>query len=116
MGRNAFEILLKLPKHGIGAKITRKTWKEGSFWTITDVKHSLDGKHGTVYGRLTWGGQLVNEQPSRLKGPLKKLWRPVKDTSKPQWESFAAAALAKELANESANAAAATSSEQQSPL
>ncbi len=36
-----FEVLSKLPKHGVGAKVTRTSWKEGSYWHVTNVKVSL---------------------------------------------------------------------------
>lgn len=76
LAQNAFEILGKQPRHGVGSKLTRLSWGDGCFWEITEVKLSPDGRHGKAYGRLTWWGQPpAEEQPHRrLHGPLKKKW------------------------------------------
>lgn len=45
----AFEVLSKLPNHGIGAKLAKKTWQEGSFYTVTKIKLSqVDNKYFVV--------------------------------------------------------------------
>ena len=36
-----FEILSRQPKHGVGSRLSRNTWKDDSFWTVSDVKLSL---------------------------------------------------------------------------
>lgn len=32
-----YEVLGKLPKHGIGAKVRRAKWQDDSFWEVTAV-------------------------------------------------------------------------------
>lgn len=76
-----------------------------------------DGKHGTAYGVLTWRGQQQRpEAPTKVAGPLKKVWRVVQDDSSAQrlqWQSLVADTLrqerraAKAAAEEGAAAAAA---------
>ena len=71
-----------------------------------------DGKHGQVWGKLTWKGQQQNEQARQIHGPLKRVWRvldvPAAAAEQQQWQSLAAAALQKE-------AAAAAAAEQAAP-
>lgn len=38
---------------------------------------SQDGKRGKAYGLLTWRGEQQGEEPSRIRGASKKLWRPL---------------------------------------
>lgn len=75
-----------------------------------------DGKHGTAYGVLTWRGQQLRpEAPTKVAGPLKKVWRVVQDegsAQQQQWQSLVASALRQErraarAAAEEAGAAAA---------
>jgi Mitochondrial 28S ribosomal protein S34 len=37
----AYEVLSSLPKHGVGTKITRSTWQDNSFWTVTQIKTEM---------------------------------------------------------------------------
>ncbi|KAI3429448.1 hypothetical protein D9Q98_005541 [Chlorella vulgaris] len=95
--RNAFEVLSRLPQHGMGAKLSRTTWSDGCYWTINKVRLSADGKHGSAWGVLTWQGQQQQPAtPTRVRGPLKPVWRAVSDTSGTQWQSILAAALRQE--------------------
>ncbi|KAK9906607.1 hypothetical protein WJX75_004872 [Coccomyxa subellipsoidea] len=77
--KNLYEVASKWQKHGIGQKLQRTTWKEDSFWTITGMKPSLDGKHGKAFGVLTWRGRKESEEPRRVNGTLKKIWRCMDD-------------------------------------
>lgn len=50
---------------------------------------------------MTWNGAVKNAQPTRINGPLKKVWTVLDAPAaqqRPQWESLAAAALRKEAA------------------
>ncbi|EIE24151.1 hypothetical protein COCSUDRAFT_53242 [Coccomyxa subellipsoidea C-169] len=77
--KNLYEVASNLQKHGIGHKVQRTTWKEDSFWTITGMKPSLDGKHGKAFGILTWRGRKESEEPRRVNGTLKRVWRCMDD-------------------------------------
>lgn len=49
--RNLLDILTKLPKLGVGSKVTRKSWEAygNSYWEVTAVKpRSADGSLGKV--------------------------------------------------------------------
>lgn len=76
-----YEILSKLPKHGVGSRIQRKTWKDDSFWDVSQVKMHVSGKAGKAYGMLTWRGEQVHEVPKQIPGSLKKVWRIVSSSS-----------------------------------
>lgn len=116
-----YEVLSKLPQHGVGSKISRVTWMDNSFWTVTEVKMGLvrlisrpsifsivqgsitsnhsplqNGKTGESYGILTWRGNQKNEKPTRINGSLKKLWRQLAThdtTLREEWPSLAIEAL-----------------------
>jgi len=75
--KNLFEGASRLGKNGIGHQVQRATWSEDSFWTITAIRPSLDGKHGDASGIFTWKGMSQHALPKRINGPLKKVWRPV---------------------------------------
>ncbi|KAL6774359.1 MRPS34 [Auxenochlorella protothecoides x Auxenochlorella symbiontica] len=107
LARNGFEVLSKLPHHGVGSKLARTTWKEGTHYSITSIKLSQDGAHGKAFGVLSWNGQVSDERPLRISGLLKKEWRAV-DGPVPAQESQAAAALRREAAAVTAEAAAVT--------
>lgn len=59
-----------------------------------------DGKHGAAYGVLTWRGEPQRpEAPTKVAGPLKKVWRLIRDEgSAPQlqWQSLVADSLRQE--------------------
>lgn len=61
---------------------------------------SPDGAHGKAYGHLTWKGQQREEREQEIRGPLKKLWTLVDQTSSTTTllESPAAAKLRQEVA------------------
>ncbi len=68
-----------------------------------------DGKRGKAYGVLTWRGEQQGEQPTRINGASKKLWRPLGaaaagsvagEAASPVWQSLAASALAESEAQE----------------
>ncbi|KAI8106890.1 hypothetical protein M9434_001544 [Picochlorum sp. BPE23] len=81
LAKNVYEILSKLPKHGVGSRIQRKTWKDDSFWDVSQVKMHVSGKAGKAYGMLTWRGEQVHEVPKQIPGTLKKVWRVVSSSS-----------------------------------
>lgn len=84
-----YEILSKLPKHGVGAKLKREKWMNDSFWEITKVKMDQNGASGKSYGLLTWRGNRQNEEPKRINGSLKKLWKLLPaDKEMPSWPSL----------------------------
>lgn len=86
-----YEILSKLPRHGVGARVQRKAWKEDSFWDVVETKIHLSGKSGKAYGKLTWRGSEMHDQPKRMNGTLKKVWRIVPqmgEESKECWPSL----------------------------
>ncbi|KAL4428679.1 hypothetical protein ABPG77_009785 [Micractinium sp. CCAP 211/92] len=116
LAKNAFELLIRQPSHGLGTKLSRTTWADDCYWTISKVRIAPDGKHGTAYGVLTWRGQQQRpEAPTKVAGPLKKVWRVVQDAGsaqQQQWQSLVANALRQErqaarAAAEEAGAAAA---------
>ncbi|CAL5227585.1 g10583 [Coccomyxa viridis] len=80
--KNLFEVASRLEKHGIGHRIQRATWPEDSFWTITAIRPSLDGKHGDASGIFTWKGMSQHALPKRISGPLKRVWRPMQKPDK----------------------------------
>lgn len=87
-----YEVLGKLPRHGVGSKIQRSSWYENSFWDIAEVKIDVSGKTGKAYGMLTWRGEQIHDRPMRIRGTLKKVWRavsPVGDDARPVvWTSL----------------------------
>lgn len=107
----AFDVLSRLPRQGVGAKLSRSSWREDSYWLITDVRMAKDGRHGTAWGLWTWRGEQQNEQPRKINGPLKKVWRALPDERQQQlgpWTSLAAEALQRERAAAAAAEAAAS--------
>lgn len=49
--RNLLDILTKLPKLGVGSRVTRKSWEQygNSYWEVTAVKPgNADGSLGEV--------------------------------------------------------------------
>ncbi|KAL4447660.1 hypothetical protein ABPG75_004879 [Micractinium tetrahymenae] len=118
LAKNAFELLSRQPSHGLGSKLSRTTWTDDCYWTISKVRLSPDGKHGIAYGVLTWRGQPQRpDAPTKVAGPLKKVWRLVRDEGssqqQQQWQSLVADTLrrerqaAKAAADEAGAAAAA---------
>lgn len=101
-----FEVLSKLPRHGVGSRLSRTTWGKDSYYEITEVVMEQNGKRGKAYGILTWRGQRRKEEkgPLRIRRAAKKCWVSLDDdTREPattDWPSFAAAALQKEQAEE----------------
>jgi len=72
-----YEVLGKLPRHGVGSRIQRTSWYENSFWDIAKVNIDVSGNTGKAYGMLTWRGEQVHDRPMRIPGTLKKVWRVV---------------------------------------
>ncbi|KAL4529933.1 hypothetical protein Ndes2526A_g04676 [Nannochloris sp. 'desiccata'] len=66
----------------MGTKITRSTWQDNSFWTVTQIKTEMDGKRGKAYGLLTWRGEQQGEQPSRIRGASKKTMETTRGSSR----------------------------------
>ncbi|EFN59991.1 hypothetical protein CHLNCDRAFT_133133 [Chlorella variabilis] len=90
--KNAFEILSRMPQHGLGSKLSRTSWTDDCYWTIARVKLSPDGKHGKAWGVLTWRGEPQRPNaPTQMAGPLKRVWRAVQDGSQQQWQSIGVA-------------------------
>lgn len=84
-----YEVLGKLPRHGVGARIQRNTWYEDSFWDVVDVKIDMSGKTGKAYGMLTWKGKQVHEEPIRIPGSLKKVWKAIiPEATREPWSSL----------------------------
>lgn len=86
-----YEVLGKLPRHGVGSRIQRSTWYADSFWDIAEVKMDVSGKTGKAYGMLTWRGEQVHDRPMRISGTLKKVWRvmaPETQGSSQQWPAL----------------------------
>jgi hypothetical protein len=90
-----YEVLSALPKHGIGARVQRKSWHENSYWDIVRVQMDVSGKSGKSYGMLTWNGNKVDEEARRIPGSLKKVWRVrrEKDALLPGWQVLDGALL-----------------------
>ncbi|DBB13536.1 hypothetical protein WJX82_004520 [Trebouxia sp. C0006] len=87
--QSLLQVTKKLPNRGLGTKLQRLKWKDDSYWTITAVKPSIDGDHGSASGILTWKGQAQSEEPKRINGVLKKVWRYLGDGQKLQWHTVA---------------------------
>ena len=49
----AFQVLSKLPQHGVGTKISRTTWKDDSYWAITNTKIDLVSLH-SAFTHTDW--------------------------------------------------------------
>ncbi len=64
-----------MPRHGVGARLQKNTWKEDSYWDVVKVQVDLTGADGKSYGLLTWRGVRVHEEPRRIPGTRKKVWR-----------------------------------------
>ena len=90
-----YEVLSTLPKHGIGARVQRKSWHENSYWDVVRVNMDVSGKSGKSYGMLTWNGSKVHEEARRIPGSLKKVWRVIreKDAKLPAWQALDEALL-----------------------
>jgi hypothetical protein len=59
---------------------------------FTVVRALQDGHHGKAWGIFTWKGKARNEQPTRVRGALKKVWRVYGDAdSKVAWQRLATA-------------------------
>ncbi|PSC75015.1 28S ribosomal mitochondrial [Micractinium conductrix] len=113
--KNAFELLSRLPKHGLGSNLSRTGWTDDCYWTIEKVKVSPNGKHGTAWGVLTWRGTAHRpEAPTTINGPLKRVWRVVQDEDPAgPWQSLVGAALRQERRAAAAEPAAAEGSAQE---
>jgi hypothetical protein len=72
-----YEVLSTLPRHGVGSRLQKKTWHEDSYWDVIKVQMDLSGASGKSYGVLTWRGTKVHEEPRRIPGTRKKVWRVV---------------------------------------
>lgn len=61
--RSLYETLSRLPKDGVGSRVTQPRWAakgiQNSYWEITKVRIKDEGRHGKVWGRLFWKGQLA---------------------------------------------------------
>ena len=56
--QSLFSIVSGLRYFGLGAKVTRKTFKfPDTYWIITSVKLSPDNKSGEISGRMYWRGK-----------------------------------------------------------
>ena len=53
----------------------KKTWQEDSYWDVVKVQMELSGASGKSYGMLTWRGTRLHEEPRRIPGTRKKVWR-----------------------------------------
>jgi len=76
--RTLIGVISQLPNLGIGARVARKSWLPfgDSYWEITDVKlKGEEASGGKVWGVLHWRGQRVDDQPRRVNGAAKKVWR-----------------------------------------
>ena len=45
----AFELLSRLPRQGVGSKLSRHSWQDASYWLVTDVRMA---KVGAALGEL----------------------------------------------------------------
>ncbi len=64
-----------MPRHGVGARLQKNTWQEDSYWDVVKVQVDLSGAAGKSYGLLTWRGARMHEEPRRIPGTRKKVWR-----------------------------------------
>ena len=46
----AFELLSRLPKHGLGSKLSRPSWTDDCFWTVTKVRLSAVRAASSAFG------------------------------------------------------------------
>lgn len=75
---------------------------------LTAALSLQDGNHGKAWGIFTWKGAPKNEQPTRVRGTLKQVWRLFEDPSpKVQWQRLPSTA-AKQPASAEVPAAEAT--------
>lgn len=84
---NLLQVTKKLQLRGVGARLQRVAWKEDSYWTLTAVKPSIDGDHGVASGVLTWRGAVQSENPKRINGVLKKVWRHMQPSKRLEWQT-----------------------------
>ena len=68
-------MLSKMPRHGVGARLQKNSWQEDSYWDVVKVQMDLTGAGGKSYGLLTWRGARMHEEPRRIPGTRKKVWR-----------------------------------------
>jgi hypothetical protein len=97
----AYEVLGALPAHGVGARLSRTSWKDDSFYEITEAAIRQSGRGGAAWGVLTWRGARAGEAPTRIRGASKPLWRALGGgdaAAAATWPSLAAAALRSEAA------------------
>lgn len=78
MPRNFFQVVRTLPAYGIGSRLFRRTWErnnyEETYWTVTRLQTSPNGKRVKAYGRLTWRG--VEEPREReIRCAFKREWK-----------------------------------------
>ena len=88
----------------------KKTWQEDSFWDVVKVQMDLSGAAGKSYGLLTWRGTRLHEEPRRIPGTRKKVWRAMEEASGVRNSNFQAlrmdAAVIESLAAEAGRAEA----------
>eukprot|EP00878_Enallax_costatus_P002994 GHUV01003190.1.p1 GENE.GHUV01003190.1~~GHUV01003190.1.p1 ORF type:complete len:133 (+),score=22.21 GHUV01003190.1:273-671(+) len=76
-GRNLLDVLTKLPKLGVGSRVTRKSWElhGNCYWEVRGVTpRKPDGSAGKVWGLLTWRG-IREHRIREINGRAKPIWR-----------------------------------------
>ncbi|CAK0753148.1 hypothetical protein CVIRNUC_002199 [Coccomyxa viridis] len=104
--RNLFEVARRLQKDGLGQNLQRTSWPDDSFWTITAIKPSLDGKHGDASGIFTWKGTQQHALPRRVRGVLKRVWKTVPAEGAQNWVTKKKPSLGKPMVAAGAEASA----------
>ncbi|KAI9918682.1 hypothetical protein PsorP6_011980 [Peronosclerospora sorghi] len=59
--KNAFQVLTPVREYGVGKRVTREIWSkyaEPSYWEVVRIRPSPDLKHGKIFGRFTFRGEL----------------------------------------------------------
>ncbi|KAG2373517.1 hypothetical protein C9374_006510 [Naegleria lovaniensis] len=75
-GANLFDLLSRTPKNGVDSCYKRKNWRFDTYYKITKVILSADGKHGTAWGIHYYHGKARSETHEKIHGALKKdLWK-----------------------------------------
>ena len=74
-GPSLIELLRLQPEYGVGAWVSRKTWRPGLEWQVHAVRPQKDGLHGRVWGVLHVDGQRASDV-QELQAPNKRgVWR-----------------------------------------
>lgn len=73
--KNLLEMLSRYPGYGVGFKVQRKWWPEGTFMHVRQVD-LFAARYGRVFGILYKNNQIAGNKIERIEDSLKRgMWR-----------------------------------------